>query len=124
MAGSFGGRFDAVPWNRNLLAAAHGTSAGSGQFCPIAKHKPAVGTGGGFEYESLCAVPRQRLHHMRQMVLDQPFRNAQRVRQLIGREPRADQQLDDPLAHRAFGGQHGRMVRKKRMKTPARGSCM
>lgn len=91
MAGSFCGRFDAVSGGCNPFASARGTSAGPGQFCAIAKHEPAVGTGGRFKHESLCAISRQRFHHMRQMVFDLSFRNAQGLRQLIGREPRAAQ---------------------------------
>lgn len=43
---------------------------------------------------------------MGQMVLDLPFGNAEHVSQLMGRQPRAGEKIDDALARSAFGSQH------------------
>lgn len=120
IAGSFFDSLNPVPGSCNPFAPAHGTPAGSCQLCPIPKHEPAVGTGSRFQCESLCAVPRERLDHMRKMFFNQPFRNACHLCQLIRRQPRADQQLDNTLADSTFGRRHETWYAQRGRKTSAR----
>ena len=58
---------------------------------------------------------------MGQVVLDLSLSDPQHLRQLMRRESRAGQQLDDALALSALGRQHGAMVGERAMKSQASG---
>lgn len=61
---------------------------------------------------------REGFDHMRQVFLDLPLSNAQHLRQLMGGESSAGQEMNDPLARGTLGRQHGVMVGDRTIEKP------
>jgi len=60
---------------------------------------------------------------MRQMVLDLPLSYPQHLRQLMGGQASAGQEIDDALALGALGRQHGVMVGERAVKSQTSRPC-
>lgn len=98
-----------------MLAFATRAAAGLGQFPAVAEHVTAVRTAGGFEDKPAAAIMYERFGDVKQMVFDLPLRNAEHLRQLVGGQSGADQQIDEALARRPVGERHkASIVRKSR----------
>lgn len=75
---------DTVTRSGDALTPADRAAAGAGQSAAVAEEKPAILATRRFEDESTGLVPRERFHHVGEMILDLSLRNPQHLCQLMG----------------------------------------
>jgi hypothetical protein len=100
MGGRLLNSVNAVTGSRDALAATARTTAWFSEPSAIPEHKAAVLTGGWFENESLLTITGDGFYDMGEVIFHLPFRNAEKLRKLIGGEAGACQELDNPLTGR------------------------